>query len=36
MSILTPGKLCMVMDDDFSQGINPEYWSHEVRVDGYG
>lgn len=24
------------MDDDFSSGINPDYWTHEVRVGGYG
>jgi beta-glucanase (GH16 family) len=24
------------MHDDFSNGINADYWSHEVRLDGYG
>ncbi|GFZ51700.1 hypothetical protein JCM24511_09468 [Saitozyma sp. JCM 24511] len=24
------------MEDDFSNGIDTAYWSHEVRVDGYG
>jgi hypothetical protein len=36
LSIPTPGKLCMIMDEDWSSGINPAHWSHEVRVDGYG
>ncbi|RSH92499.1 hypothetical protein EHS25_008915 [Saitozyma podzolica] len=30
------GKVCLVMDDDFSNGIDTTYWSHEVRLDGYG
>lgn len=27
---------CLVMEDDFSNGINADYWTHEVRLDGYG
>jgi len=25
----------MVMDDDFSQGLD-QFWTREVRLDGYG
>lgn len=36
-SVPSIGRLCMVMDDDFSTGnIDPTNWMHEVRVDGYG
>ncbi|GFZ47910.1 hypothetical protein JCM24511_05657 [Saitozyma sp. JCM 24511] len=27
---------CLVMEDTFQNGIDPAYWSHEVRTDGYG
>ncbi|XAO21475.1 hypothetical protein I312_100226 [Cryptococcus bacillisporus CA1280] len=31
------GRICSVLDDDFSNGvINPDIWEHEVRLDGYG
>lgn len=29
-------KLCLVMDDDFSNGFNKTTWTHEVQVGGYG
>lgn len=29
-------KYCPVMDEDFSQGLNPGIWSKEVEVGGYG
>lgn len=36
-AILNVGKLCMVMDDNFSGGtLDSDHWSHEVRLDGYG
>ncbi|WVQ83051.1 hypothetical protein IAT38_005189 [Cryptococcus sp. DSM 104549] len=36
-SIPSLGKICSVLDDDFSSGeINPDNWEHEVRLDGYG
>ncbi|KAJ9112880.1 hypothetical protein QFC19_000435 [Naganishia cerealis] len=30
------GKLCQVLDDDFSNGFNTDTWTREVRLDGYG
>ena len=31
------GNVCMVMSDDFSSGqLNADYWTHEVRLDGFG
>ncbi len=36
LSIPQTGKLCLVMDDDFSNGIDPAHWTHEVRLDGFG
>lgn len=29
-------KYCLVMDEDFSQGLNPNIWTKEVEVGGYG
>ncbi|KAF4962185.1 hypothetical protein FSARC_9700 [Fusarium sarcochroum] len=29
-------KYCSVMDEDFSQGLNPNVWTKEVEVGGYG
>lgn len=29
-------KLCLVMDDDFSNGLNKTTWHHEVEVSGFG
>ncbi len=26
---------CMVLDDDFSSGLNTNTWTREVRLDGY-
>jgi hypothetical protein len=26
---------CMVMDDDFTQGLD-QFWTREVRLDGWG
>lgn len=27
---------CLVMEDDFNNGINPDNWSFEMQVDGFG
>jgi hypothetical protein len=27
---------CLVMEDTFQNGIDPAYWSYEVRTAGYG
>ncbi|KAJ9094261.1 hypothetical protein QFC21_006087 [Naganishia friedmannii] len=35
-SVPSVGKLCQVLDDDFSNGFNTDTWSREVRLDGYG
>ncbi|KAH7235823.1 concanavalin A-like lectin/glucanase domain-containing protein [Fusarium tricinctum] len=29
-------KYCPVLDEDFSQGLNPNIWTREVEVGGYG
>lgn len=29
-------KYCPVLDEDFSQGLNPNIWTKEVEVGGYG
>lgn len=29
-------KLCLILDDDFSNGFNKSTWSHEIQVGGYG
>ncbi|GAC93731.1 glycoside hydrolase [Pseudozyma hubeiensis SY62] len=29
-------KLCLVLDDDFSNGFNKTTWSHEIQSGGYG
>ncbi|OBS23648.1 hypothetical protein FPOA_04197 [Fusarium poae] len=29
-------KYCLVLDEDFSQGLNPNIWTKEVEVGGYG
>lgn len=29
-------KLCLVLDDDFSNGFNKSTWTHEVQLGGYG
>ncbi|EIW67677.1 hypothetical protein TREMEDRAFT_33305, partial [Tremella mesenterica DSM 1558] len=34
-SVPSVGKLCLVLNDDFSNGIDPSLWTHEVRLDGY-
>ena len=36
-SIPNVGNLCLVMQDDFtSSTLDSKFWTHEVRVDGYG
>ena len=36
-SVPSLGKTCLVLHDDFSSGtINTDYWTREVRLDGYG
>ncbi|KAL7418821.1 hypothetical protein Q5752_006505 [Cryptotrichosporon argae] len=35
-AIPTTGKLCLVMDDDFSNGINSAYWNYDVQANGFG
>ncbi|EPQ30083.1 uncharacterized protein PFL1_02200 [Pseudozyma flocculosa PF-1] len=29
-------KLCLVLDDDFSRGLDPSVWTREVQTSGYG
>lgn len=29
-------KYCMVLDEDWSNGINPDVWQHEIQVGGFG
>ncbi|KAJ1022601.1 hypothetical protein NDA16_003590 [Ustilago loliicola] len=29
-------KLCLILDDDFSNGFNKSTWSHEVQLGSYG
>jgi hypothetical protein len=35
-SVQQLGKVCLVMEDTFDNGINSDFWSHEVRLDGFG
>lgn len=35
-SVQQLGKVCLVMEDTFDNGINSAFWSHEVRLDGFG
>ncbi|KAK4685148.1 protection of telomeres protein 1, partial [Tremellales sp. Uapishka_1] len=34
-SVPNLGKICSVLNDDFSNGIDPNTWTREVRLDGY-
>ncbi|THH03826.1 hypothetical protein EW145_g5982 [Phellinidium pouzarii] len=35
-SILFVGSVCLVMEDDFSNGLDTSIWAHEVSMGGFG
>lgn len=35
-SIIDPYPRCLLLDDNFSNGLNLDVWTREVRLDGYG
>ncbi|TFK24103.1 glycoside hydrolase family 16 protein [Coprinopsis marcescibilis] len=36
VNVLDPSRLCLEMDEQFTGGLNPDYWNVEIQTGGFG